>query len=92
MHMRSCQSPLSFTSLLNSFVWTATPNGSFSMRSAYKVAQEYCSDSSNMVALWKSVWSVKCLNKIRNFIWEACKDIPLVKTSLILADTGQGGV
>jgi len=62
------------------------------MRSAYKVAQEYHSDSSNMVALWKSIWSVKCLNKIRNFFWEACNDIPLVKTSLELVDTDQGGV
>lgn len=35
-----------------------------------------------MKSLWKAVWKLHCLNKIKNFIWRACKDILLTKTKL----------
>lgn len=34
-----------------------------------------------MKTMWKSNWSLKCPNKIKTFIWNACKNIP-TKTCL----------
>ncbi|KAK9986180.1 hypothetical protein SO802_031131 [Lithocarpus litseifolius] len=35
-----------------------------------------------MTSLWKSVWQLRCQNKVKNFIWRACKDIIPTKTKL----------
>lgn len=35
-----------------------------------------------METLWKPIWTLKCPNKIRNFIWRAWKDVLLIKTIL----------
>ena len=35
-----------------------------------------------MKTMWKSIWSLKCLNKIKTFIWRACKNILPTKTRL----------
>ena len=71
-------------------VWAVTPNGAFSIRSAYHVAKKLldnqaegqCSDNSAMKALWKLIWGLKCPSKIRNFAWRACKNILPTKTRL----------
>ena len=28
-----------------------------------------------MANIWKSTWQMKCLNKIKHFLWRACKNI-----------------
>lgn len=33
------------------------------------------SDASKMTNLWKFIWKLECLNKIKHFLWRACKDI-----------------
>lgn len=33
------------------------------------------SDSSKMTNLWKSIWNLNCPNKIKHFMWRACKNI-----------------
>nr|POE91182.1 putative ribonuclease h protein [Quercus suber] len=67
--------------------WAWTKNGAFSVRSAYGVALKIldeskqsreggeCSDNSKMRNLWKSIWELKCPNKIKHFMWRACKGI-----------------
>ena len=35
-----------------------------------------------MTSLWKSVWQFNCPNKVKNFIWRACKGILPTKTKL----------
>ncbi|XP_030930941.1 uncharacterized protein LOC115956788 [Quercus lobata] len=35
-----------------------------------------------MKLLWKTIWGMKTLNKVQNFIWRACKDILATKTNL----------
>ena len=78
----------------DSQVWTKTPNGIFSVNSAYKVAYKMlketkskdhsseCSDSSKMQALWKAIWNLKCQSKIKHFLWRACRNILPTKHGL----------
>ena len=82
--------PLSITSPVDHRVWSATANGLFSVRSAYRICHKKlakldvgeCSSSTKMISLWKSVWQLRCPNKIKNFIWRACKDILPTKTKI----------
>lgn len=60
------------------------------VRSVYHVSHKQlskinvgeCSNNNRMKSLWKAVWKLHCPNKIKNFIWRACKDILLTKTKL----------
>ena len=82
--------PLSATSPVDHRVWSPTANGLFSVRSAYWICHKKlakldvgeCSNSTKMISLWKLVWQLRCPNKIKNFIWRACKDILPTKTKL----------
>lgn len=75
--------PLSALPAEDRQIWSATPNNDFFMRSAYRIAQKLqvtqyngqCSDGSTVKTMWKSIWSLKCPNKIRTFTWWACKNI-----------------
>ena len=82
--------PLSSTLPEDCRVWSGTANGVFSVRSAYHVSHKQlskinvgeCSNNTRMKSLWKAIWKLHCPNKIRNFIWRACKDILPTKTKL----------
>ena len=82
--------PLSSTLPEDRRVWSGTANGVFSVRSAYHVSHnqlskingEECSNNTRMKSLWKAIWKLHFPNKIRNFIWRACKDILPTKTKL----------
>ena len=81
---------LSSVSPVDQRVWSATANGVFSVRNAYRISHKQltkvemgeCSSNTRMKSLWKSVWQLRCPNKIKNFIWRACKDILPTKTKL----------
>ena len=68
--------PLSITSPVDHRVWSATANGLFSVRSAYRICHKKlakldvgeCSSNTKMISLWKSVWQLRCPTKIKNFI------------------------
>ena len=74
--------------------------GQFSVKSAYKIIRiqqlsSSHSQSSNHLQsnyIWKSIWAVKVCNKIKTFIWRACRNILPTKLSLtqrkILCDVG----
>ena len=71
----------------DSQVWSKTPNGTFTVNSAYKVTYKLlkeasmvnsifgCFDNSKMQALWKAIWNLKCPSKIKHFVWRACRNI-----------------
>ena len=71
----------------DSLVWAWTNNRSFTVQSAYGVALQALkegqqisdkgtnSDNSKMTNIWKSIWQLKCPNKIKHFLWRACKSI-----------------
>lgn len=82
--------PLSSTSPVDQRVWSATANGAFSIHNAYrigykqltKVEVEECLSNTRMTSLWKSIWQLRCPNKVKNFTWRACKDILPTKIKL----------
>ena len=87
--------PISPINLRDSQVWAKTANGIFSVKGAYKVAVKYlldtnggdaslgCSDNSKMAAIWKMIWNLRCLNKIKYFMWRACKNVFPTKQCLM---------
>ena len=82
--------PLSSTPPEDRRVWSGTTNEVFSVRNAYQVSHkqltkinvEECSSNTRVKSLWKSIWKLRRPNKIRNFIWWACKDSLPTKTKL----------
>ena len=82
--------PLTQVQVPDSLVQTVIANGVFSIRSAYHISHKAlmkkeggeCSDSSKMKCIWKTVWKLKCPNKIKNFIWQLCKDILPINVKL----------
>ena len=81
--------PLSISMPLDRLVWAATPNGKFTVKSAYWLAmdmhnaeQEGTSEASGQRQLWKSIWGVVMPNKIKNFVWRACQNFLPTKSNL----------
>ena len=86
--------PISGTLPEDSIVWAWTSNGSYSVKSGYKVAQKVLkevsnwgdrgssSDNSGMKPIWKVVWRLNCPNKIKHLLWRACKNILPTKLRL----------
>ena len=86
--------PLSPLNQADSLVWGKTPNGCFSVKSAYRVAVKClanlergedvagCSDCSRMSQICKSIWSIKCPSKVKHFLWRACRNILPTKQCL----------
>ena len=64
-----------------------TQNGNFTVRSAYRVACKWllegnheadkgsASNSKKMKELWRSIWGMQCQNRVKKFMWRACKSI-----------------
>ena len=87
--------PVSTTLPKDSQVWARTRNGSFIVRSAYKVAinlikegkkQVVLGESSNrskMKEFWKFIWKLECPNKVKQFFWKACKNILSTNSTLV---------
>ncbi|KAK9983282.1 hypothetical protein SO802_032807 [Lithocarpus litseifolius] len=70
--------PLSDHQHSDLLIWPHTPDGCFSVRSAYRilaVAQSRDQPSSSNIEaskrLWKGVWKIEVPNKVRHFIWRA---------------------
>ena len=81
---------LSPTLLEDRFIWALTSFGKFSVKSAYKVAlqersEQLSEESSNAMCMkefWKFIWRLRVPNKIRNFTWQACRNILPTKANL----------
>ena len=92
--------PVSFSLPDDSVIWAWTPNGKFTVKSAYGVAQRSlkegatrpdpggCSDNAKMKAIWKMVWQLDCPNKIKHFMWRACKNILPTRNRLKVKGVG----
>ena len=77
-------------------IWAFTPNGRFTVNSAYKVALSLLhttigslgspSNSQDISVFWKTLWRLKLKvpSKIRSFAWRACKNILPTKSNLHL--------
>ena len=79
--------PLSPQMPEDSKLWVWSKNGLFTVRSAYKVSLKLLRktslmrptgdgfDNTEVARLWKTVWKLHCPNKIKHFLWRACKEI-----------------
>ena len=70
-------------------IWPLTPDGHYSVRSAYHMLSEDesrqepgSSSSKNSHQVWKSIWKIRTPNKIRHFIWRAARDSLPTKQNL----------
>ena len=71
----------------NSQIWAKSPNGIFTIKSAYIIASKYlvdikgrkespgCFDNSKTIAIWKVIWNLQCPNKVKHFMWRACRNV-----------------
>ena len=87
--------PISPMNPPDSQVWAKSPNGIFTVKSAHRVAAKYLdelkgreespgsSDNSKMTEVWKVVWNLKCPNKIKHFMWRACRNVLPTKQCLL---------
>lgn len=84
------QIPISITGVTNMFLWPHTKDRSYKVKSEYYVAkqiqdnfQDYPTTSTTRTQLlWKIVWNISCLQKIKHFIWRVCQNAILVKDNL----------
>ncbi|XP_021800961.1 uncharacterized protein LOC110745195 [Prunus avium] len=77
------------------WMWHFTKNGLFTVKSGYRVAVELdsngllgrrgfggTSDDRGGRRLWKSIWELNVVGKIRHFVWRCCKDYIAVRSNL----------
>jgi hypothetical protein len=85
------QIPLVGVNKLNRLIWAQSPNGCFSVQSAYhmlveesrKGAQGASSSSTQRwSSFWNKLWSIQVPQKIRLFMWKTCSNILPICTKL----------
>ena len=67
----------------DSIIWLLKNNGKFTVKSAYRVAQQVLKDGRGAESsngsygkrVWAALWKLKIPNKIKVFEWRACHDI-----------------
>ena len=82
--------PLSSRLPEDTIVLVATPNGLFTVWSAYRLAMEESrssnrgssSDPSKIHRFWKRLWRLQVPHKVRHFTWRACRGILPTKENL----------
>ena len=92
--------PLSNRAMQGIQTWAYTNTDEYSVKSAYKMIQTQqlssshgqSSNYSQCNKIWKAIWAARVCNKIKTFIWRACRDIQPTKVNLarrkILLDAG----
>ena len=83
--------PISSPLLADKLIWAETPNGNFSVKSAYGVAiwlsehavQGVSSDQSQQRWFWRKIWDLPLPHKVCHFTWQACRDILPTKVNLM---------
>ena len=65
----------------DSLIWSKTPSGIFSTRSAYRLLANEASANSPSSSnphpqrdIWRGVWMLCTPNKVKHFIWRACNN------------------
>ena len=82
--------PLSNRTVQDIQTWAYTNTGEYSVKSAYKMIQTQqlrsshgqSSNYSQCNKIWKVIWAANVCNKIKTFIWRACRDILPTKANL----------
>ena len=72
-------------------IWACSPNGLFTVCSAYWVAREMVRprnfnsslDDGRYRQFWTKIWKIQVPHKIRHFTWRACRDVLPTKVNLV---------
>lgn len=82
--------PLSPTNVENKLIWPHVPNGMYVVKLGYRFlvqektgpqpSHQVQADSPN---IWRQIWGLSVPNKVKNFLWRACKEALPVKTNLM---------
>ena len=82
--------PLSPINVEDKLIWPHVPSGVYSVKSGYRfLAKEKAgsrdtpqaqTDSPNF---WRRIWGLSVPNKVKNFLWRACKEALPVKSNLV---------
>uniref|UniRef100_A0A7N2N060 Reverse transcriptase zinc-binding domain-containing protein n=1 Tax=Quercus lobata TaxID=97700 RepID=A0A7N2N060_QUELO len=80
--------PISEGHVKDQLIWPLTPDGNFSVRSAYRMLESTAcflnprSSMDGVSKVWKGMWKIKTPNKIRHFLWRAARDSLPTKQNL----------
>lgn len=81
--------PLSSHACVDTVIWPHTTNGRYSVRSAYRFLMERAnrdrpshSSMENESIMWKNIWSLKAIPRIKSFLWRACLEALPTKANL----------
>jgi hypothetical protein len=85
-----CNLPRSRYCRGDTLIWRCTPNGSFTVRSAYYLEKSRSeqrlgegSVKSGFAHIWKMIWSLQVPNASKVFLWRACSNILPTKDNLV---------
>ncbi|KAL0381479.1 UNVERIFIED_CONTAM: putative mitochondrial protein [Sesamum angustifolium] len=82
------QIPLSFSNVPDLLIWHYSPNGIFSVRSAYHLALSLDSPANSSTGrwdrrMWQVVWQAHIPNKAKVFMWQAIRNILPTASNLV---------
>nr|XP_023877746.1 uncharacterized protein LOC111990191 [Quercus suber] len=82
--------PLSPTVVQDKLIWPHVPNGVYTVRSGYRFLVQEKSDSpsspfsySESASVWGRIWRLSMPNKVKNFLWRACREALPLKMNLV---------
>ena len=79
--------PISPSLPKDALIWAWTKKGDFMVKSAYQVALKWLAEDRGREAggeelnvrrkkeFWTAIWGLNCPNKVKMFMWRACKNI-----------------
>ena len=81
--------PLSCTPVEDKIIWPFTPLGNYTVNLGSKFLAKLSSlgapigNTQQQNEVWKLIWGLNVPNKVRNFMWRACKEAVLAKRNLL---------
>ncbi|KAL0003155.1 hypothetical protein SO802_016936 [Lithocarpus litseifolius] len=82
--------PLSPTNVEEKLIWPYVPNGVYSVKSGYRFLVQETADprpshqaQGDSTSVWRRIWGLSVPNKVKNFLWRACKEVLPVKANLV---------
>ena len=82
--------PLSLITVEDKLIWPHVPSGMYLVKSGYRfLAKEKSGSRDTSQAqtdspnVWRRIWGLSVPNKVKNFLWQACKEALPVKSNLV---------
>ena len=77
--------PLCSFSQRDKLIWPFTPSGQYTVKLGYRFLDEGSTSvqaSADDSLFWKKIWDLEVPNKVKNFVWRACKEALPTKENL----------